>query len=41
MQLNPFPGTKAFDAALRALPTEVSAPNAARRVVRRAERIEP
>ena len=41
MRSNPFPGTKAFDAALRAPPTEVSAPNAARRVVRRDERIEP
>jgi len=38
---NPFPGTKAFDAALRASPTEVSAPNAVRQVVRRDERIEP
>lgn len=41
MHANPFPGIKAFDAALRATPKEVTAPKTARRVVRRDERIEP
>jgi hypothetical protein len=41
MRPNPFPGIKRSKRCAMRLPTEVTAPKAARRVVHRDERFEP